>query len=145
MLPLAIPALVLAVLAVVFGTIFYVFRRSSQKQIQNMQERFPAAKIITGANFFGQLSKGLTQIRGNGTLVLTDAEIIFEKWMPRTEYRIPLNRIHSIETPKVFLSKSVGRPLLKINYEDETGRSDAIAWYVKDVASLKDLIENSTK
>jgi hypothetical protein len=46
-----------------------------KKLLARLEKRFVSEKIIQlslKANFFGQKSKGLNQIRGNGVLVLTD-------------------------------------------------------------------------
>lgn len=51
------------------------------------------------ANFFGQESKGLKQIRGTGALVLTENELIFEMGKPKEKFKTPLVSIKGIETP----------------------------------------------
>jgi hypothetical protein len=143
MSPLAIVILVLAVIGGVLWLVFSQLRRILTRRAQAMRERFPTAEvIISGANLFGQESKGVAQIRGNGTLVVTDSEIVFERLLPRTEFRIPRAQIESIETPKQFRGKLAGgQPLLKVNYRNESGETDAMAWWVRDVESLKQLLE----
>ena len=91
--------------------------------------------------FFGQQSKGATQLRGTGTLLLTDDALYFRKWVPMTEYIIPFDSIVSIETPKGHLGKTYGKPLLKVNYRSAGGGADSIAWYVRDLESVKAQIE----
>jgi L-2-hydroxyglutarate oxidase LhgO len=64
-----------------------------QKEAQ-ARERYPNARQIDRtANFFGQESRGVTQIRGNGTLILTDSDLIFEMWVPNKQLRIPLRSV----------------------------------------------------
>ncbi|BCX03313.1 MAG: hypothetical protein KatS3mg053_1251 [Candidatus Roseilinea sp.] len=73
------------------------------------------------------------QMRGNGILVLTDDELIFEMWLGGTELRIPLRSIQSLETPTTFLGKSRLMPLLKVVYTTPHGTTDAVAWQVSDL------------
>ncbi|MBZ0319610.1 MAG: hypothetical protein K8L91_24580 [Anaerolineae bacterium] len=105
--------------------------------------RFPDAKtIITDANLFGQESKGVGQIGGTGMLVVTDSEVYFERYLPKAEFHIPMSSIQSIETPDKYMGKSIGSPLIKLNFTNEQGQADSIGWWVADVESLKTLIES---
>jgi len=87
----------------------------------------------------------VTQLRGNGTLVLTDSELYFERWVPHREYRIPLASIRAIETPSSFLGKTNFRPLVKVVFQTEAGQTDSIAWLVRDVEGLKQAIEEARR
>ena len=86
-----------------------------------------------GANFFGQQSRGIKQIRGNGVLILTEYEIYFGMWTPKREIKIPIAAIKSVENPKSFLHRSMFSKLLKITFENNEGETDAVAWCVKDL------------
>lgn len=138
--------IILIVTAGTIGGLILVFagvRRMAAHREQAMRERFPTARaILPNVNFFGQESNGATQLRGNGTMVLTSSEIVFERWVPRKEYRIPFARIQAIETPRAFLGKSVGRQLLKVVYTNDSGQSDSIAWLVPDLEAFKQTLEN---
>jgi hypothetical protein len=85
------------------------------------------------ANCFGLKSKGMTQIRGNGCLAATKDELLFIMWLPRKEIRIPRPWITGIERAKSHLGKTVFRPLLRVRFTDELGRSDSVAWAVRDL------------
>src|SRR5512147_2315477 len=107
----------LLVIAVILGIVFSQLRRVGKARGEAARQRFPNARaIVAGANFFGQQSHGVTQLRGNGTLVITDSEVYFEMWLPRRELTIPLSAVQGSETVRGFLGKTVGRPLLKINF-----------------------------
>ena len=146
MSPLAIIILVLVIVGGVVSLVYVGVHRYAIRREQALHERFPSAKIIIpNANFLGQESKGVAQMRGNGSLVVTASELYFERWLPRKEFRIPLANIQSIETPKQFLGKRIGnRPLLKVVYRDESGQTDSMAWWVKDIESLKQLLEKQS-
>lgn len=128
--------LVLAVFfAVVFGAVFVVLRNLARRKEARTRARYPNARQIDrAASFFGQESRGVTQMRGNGTLILTDSDLIFEMWVPNTEFRIPLRSIQSLENPTSFLGKSRFTPLLKVIYTNEQGTTDAMAWQVPDLS-----------
>ncbi len=143
MSPLAFVVLSLIALAIIVGLILFWLIRTIRQRQQAVKERFPTAvAFIPNANFFGQESKGVMQMRGNGTLVLTGSEIYFARWIPLAEYTIPLAKIQSVETVNGFLGKTVFRPLLKVVYQNEAGKTDAIAWLVPDLDGLKKLIED---
>jgi hypothetical protein len=119
--------------------------------VQRLQERThdkPALIASTGeaikktvANFFGQESKGVWQIRGIGTLILTKKELYFRMLLPQREWRIPLSTILRIETTKTHLKKTQGDPLLKVSYHNEHGNIDSIAWRVADMNGWTQAIE----
>lgn len=122
--------------ALVFGGMLVVLRYIARQKEASARERYPTARQIDrAASFFGQESRGVTQLRGNGTLILTDSELIFELWIPHREFRIPLRRIQSLENPTAFLGKSRFTPLLKVVYTNEQGRTDAMAWQVPDLSN----------
>jgi len=123
-----------------------------KKRTKEIEEMFVGRNILLiskGANFFGQKSKGLSQVRGNGVLLLTDKELYFGMWTPKKEIKIPIIAIKSIENPKSFLGKSMFRKLLKVTFENDYNEIDEAAWYVKDLDSwnreLELLKKNSRK
>ncbi|MEO8608015.1 MAG: hypothetical protein ABI690_09050 [Chloroflexota bacterium] len=73
---LLIIVMVVAVMMVTLFASLSVLRRTISSRTQSAREKFPNAKlIIPNVNFYGQESKGVMQMRGNGTLVLTDSEL----------------------------------------------------------------------
>lgn len=82
-------------------------------------------------------------MRGNGTLILTDSELIFEMWIPNRQFRIPLQSIQAIENPTWFLGKSRFKPLLKVVYINDQGATDAMAWQVVDLNGWMRLINEA--
>ncbi|MBZ0286744.1 MAG: hypothetical protein K8I30_03950 [Anaerolineae bacterium] len=141
---LLIVSTVIVVTSLALFVTFYLLRRTMLNRTAAVRERFPNAKaIISTANFYGQESKGVMQTRGTGTLVLTDTELYFEKWVPQREYRIPLSAIQAIETPSSYLGKTNFRPILKVVYRDESGGTDSMGWLVPDVDNLKRKIESA--
>lgn len=120
-----------------------------KKRTREIEEQFVGKKVVLrsrGANFFGQESKKLGQVRGNGILLLTDKELYFGMWSPKKELKIPIIAIKSVENPQSFFGKSVFRKLLKVTFENDLGDMDAAAWYVKDLDTwnrkLETLIKN---
>jgi hypothetical protein len=84
-----------------------------------------------GANFFGQVSTGGGQIRGNGVLALTSKELIFILAYPRRVTEIPLNTITSVSLARSHLGRTIVSPLLKVEFQGKEG-NDAVAWAVPD-------------
>jgi hypothetical protein len=81
----------------------------------------------------GRESRGKGQVRGNGWLALTDDELRFKQWVPAREERIPLATVTAVETPRVWLGKTVGRKLLCVRWQTADGTADAMAWEVRDL------------
>lgn len=143
LLTVGIVVLTLVLLAIVFGFTFYALRGVARRSAAAAQQQYPNARLIDAtANFWGLESRGVTQMRGNGTLILTDSELIFQQWVTNKEFRVPLNAIQSIETPTSFLGKTQGVKILKINFTNE-GRPDAIAWRVRDLNGLLQALEGA--
>jgi hypothetical protein len=86
----------------------------------------------SSANFFGQESKGHMQIRGNGIFIITDENILFYRYLPQMELKIPVENIIAVESAGSFLGKSIFRPLLKIKFKTPSGNQDTAAWYLKE-------------
>jgi hypothetical protein len=73
-------------------------------------------------------SAGRLQIRGNGCLALGDDLFVFVMWFPRRELLVSRTSITSVDTVDSHLGKRVGRPLLRIGFDD-----DVAAWWVRDL------------
>ena len=85
------------------------------------------------ANSFGVESAGPWQVRGNGSLALTDDELLFAQWVPSRLLRIPRESILEVTTARAHLGKTTGRKLLKVTWTNEVGERDSIALWVKDL------------
>jgi hypothetical protein len=106
------------------------------KRSRCILEKFEEKDIIRysiGANFFGQESLKLKQVRGNGVLVLTPKELYFELWLPKRVYQIPIDSIIDIEVTKWHLRKTKSRDLLKVIFTNPTGETDSSAWIVREL------------
>lgn len=106
------------------------------KRSKIILDKFEGRDIIRssiGANFFGQESLKLKQVRGNGVLILTPRELYFEMWWPKRVYRISVDSILDIEVTKWHLKKTKGRDLLKVIFTNPLGETDSSAWLVRDL------------
>jgi hypothetical protein len=131
-------------LGVVFGLVFVVLKRVAQRSRGTAGQQYPDARLVdANALFFGQQSRGVRQMRGNGTLIVTDSDIIFQQWVPSREFRIPLSAIQAIENPSSFLGKWQGVPLLKVSFLNESGHTDSMAWRVGDLSGVQRRIEEA--
>ncbi len=120
--------------AIAFGGAFIWLRRMARQKEASAQERYPDFRHIDRtASFFGQKSRGNAQLRGNGTLILTPSELVFEMWVINRVVRIPLASITALENPTAFAGKSRFAPLLKVSYIDDQGGADSMAWQVRDL------------
>ena len=121
-----------------------MFKRRKNEIIK----RFYHKELICGpspANCFGVQSKGVTQIRGNGLLVLTSEELFFGMYFPQKDFLIPTDLIYKIETSKTHLGKTKFTDLLKVNFTNNEGKNDSIAWWVTDLKLWINTLENVIK
>lgn len=88
------------------------------------------------ANLFGQKSRGIGQIRGNGHLAVTEDALLFSQIIPARVLEVPRAEITKVATADGYLGKTVGRELLVVTWAD-----DEAAWYVRDLADWVRQIE----
>jgi len=127
----------LGILALVIGAIVAVFAvlvLVGAYRLRRMRKAYAAhvaaageAELSGQANFFGQASAGKTQVRGVGTLVLTETELVFVQLMPERELRVSRESITSTGVTRHFLGKTQGRDLLVVTW-DVNGMGDAAAF-----------------
>jgi hypothetical protein len=95
----------------------------------------------TAATSLGLTSLGVGQLRGTGTLVLTDNEVAFAQWRPDRLVRIQRAAIVEVGTTRTHLGKTMNKDLLRIRWANaETEVEDTVAFFVRDLdAWLTDL------
>jgi len=115
------------------------------KRSKSIIKKYEGKDVIRssiGANFFGQESLKLRQVRGNGVIILTSNELYFEMWIPKRVYRILIHSIIDIEETKWHLRKTKNRSLLKIIFTNSMGETDSAAWIVRDLDLWVNDIQN---
>ncbi|MEO8703622.1 MAG: hypothetical protein ABI867_26470 [Kofleriaceae bacterium] len=127
---------ILAGLAVVFLVVpAIVFRVAAPKLNARVAKVYASEAIVFSdhrASNFGLESKGSTQQRGNGALVLTANELHFFQLIPKSDFRISLGEIKKVDAVRTHLGKTVGRKLLYVSFTVEGGE-DAVAFSVRDI------------
>jgi hypothetical protein len=88
--------------------------------------------IDASANLAGVMSRGVTQLRGNGCLAAYEDELVFVQWVPRRTLRIPRSAITGIDRQRIYLGKTKGTPMLEVLWNGADG-SDSAAWWVADL------------
>ena len=78
------------------------------------------------ANFFGLTSRGATQLRGNGVLLLTNDVLAFQPLFREDPILIPRKTISATKTVRSHLGKTIAHDLLFVEFAD-----DSVAWYVR--------------
>ena len=96
-----------------------------------------------GANCFGLESRGVTQARGNGALVLTAKSLHFFMFLPRRDFVVPQDAITELSLTKSPLGKATIFDLLKVRFTAD-GKPDSLAWYLTDPRAWKTRIEELT-
>ncbi|MCD6310653.1 MAG: hypothetical protein J7M18_08045 [Candidatus Eremiobacteraeota bacterium] len=139
--------IVLLVIIWVFVLIMFIrfiFGLVKKRLVTRIREKFGNKQVILHsiwANYLGRKSRGVTQIRGNGALVLTGDELWFLLAFPEKEISIPLKDIKSVSLVKSYLGRTVFRPLLHVVFEHD-GIEDSIAWALPEPEKWKFTCEN---
>jgi hypothetical protein len=120
---------ILLFIALLFALILIpVSRRAKRLRAELEAELGCAIERIENVRGLGLESRGSTQTRGNGWLLLTPGELRFRQWIPDRETRVARADVTAVETPKSWLGKSVGSRLLCVRWP-----GDAMAWEVRDL------------
>ncbi|MFW9826635.1 MAG: hypothetical protein ACFFEY_03335 [Candidatus Thorarchaeota archaeon] len=101
-----------------------------RKRISEIHKKFENKQTLIfddNSNFFGLESSGLWRIFGNGVLLVTEKELFFGMGKPKKELLISIKSIIGVSNRKSFMHKSVFKPLLKIFFKNELGRTDSAA------------------
>ena len=141
-LPQIIGASVLAVLLLIFALRQFMQHLRARGRAQ-IEGRYPASEVLlseTLAQSFGQQSKGRTQLRGSGALVLTGTELCFWIYVPVREHRIALQSVVAASLVGSHLGKTQGTPLLHVRF-GSGAVEDSIAWRVPDPGAWKTKID----
>ena len=122
---------IIVILAALYIRLILIIKERTQEALNTLE----GEKILLSeksANFFGQKSAGMKQIRGNGFLALTDKQLYFKMWVPNKTFIIPLTSITGVQKVNSFLGKTLAKPLIKINFYRNTGLLDEIAFLVPE-------------
>ncbi len=108
--------------------------RVSAASAAAIDREFAGATVLRKApmaNYFGLESEGGKQVRGNGALVATPDELWFQRVGASEPLRVPRHTITATSVVRSHAGKSVGRALVRVDFEGREG-PDAAAWYVPD-------------
>jgi hypothetical protein len=128
-------ALCAAILVVVYGVAYLVIRRLRDGAVLALRSDVGEEEVyrVADCNFFGVLSSGVAQVRGNGLLALTSAGLRFRMLAPKRALFIPRASIGDVSNPRWFLKKSKARDLLRVGFINDRGEEDAAAWLLRDL------------
>lgn len=128
----------LVLLAAVFLVVMLWLRGAVARRMADATAELGADEILkseAAANSFGFLSQPMTQIRGNGTLILTPGALEFFMLVPKKRVTVPFARITMLDNPMWWRGKSVASRLFAVYFKDESDGDDGIAFWVKDTDS----------
>jgi hypothetical protein len=131
----AVLFVVLVATLAVSAIVAMVIVRHGRIRAQTRLEEVPGTVLRSmAATSLGLASLGTSQVRGTGTLVLTDAEVAFAQWRPDRLVRIPRPAVTQVDTTRSHLDKTMNRDLLRIRWTDpDTQAEDSVAFFVRDL------------
>jgi hypothetical protein len=145
LLYVGLPVMVIGLVVVILILTGKWMKNTAKAALAEFEVQHPGQKIVhrEGANFFGQQSKGMGQVRGNGLLILTQRKLVFRQFVPSKWFEIPLSWVSNIAHPRSYLGKSKGMQLLVVNYTNVDGVKDAMGWAVNNLDVWTDLINSA--
>lgn len=138
--------LIPVLLAVLYYVVHKIIASLKRKRAEELFTNYHKDRIIyfsKEVNFFGQNSVGRSQVRGNGSLLLTPDELHFLRWVPKKNIVIPLDDIENIEIVNSFLGKRKNKELLKIEFKNQEGQPDSAAWLLKNMHAWEQVIRDN--
>lgn len=138
--------LIPVLLAVLYYVVHKIIASLKRKRAEELFTNYHKDRIIyfsKEVNFFGQNSGGRSQVRGNGSLLLTPDELHFLRWVPKKNIVIPLDDIENIEIVNSFLGKRKNKELLKIEFKNQEGESDSAAWLLENMHAWEQVIRDN--
>jgi hypothetical protein len=109
-----------------------LFRQGAEKAERQLMALLGQPEVLLRdemANCFGVTSRGVTQLRGNGVLLLTRDVLAFQPWFRDAPIVIERSRITAAKSARSQLGKTIGRDLLMVEFTED--RPDSVAWYVR--------------
>lgn len=137
---------ILAVTAAILGGLALLFawvRRLRVEAAETLRGAVGGEKVLRmeDCNFFGLLSEGHAQVRGNGMLALTDRGIHFRMLYPRRYLHISVDAVTAVSTSRSFLGKWRGKDLLRIDFTRQDGSGDACAFLLRSPRDWANALE----
>lgn len=120
----------------IFGLIFRAVIMRGRRAAEARRElaEYEIIKIEETADFKGQRSLGSKQDTGKGVLALTPHKLYFLLWLPKVEIEVYVSAMTSVELVDEFMGKpdKQKKKLLQVNFENDAGQPDAMAWQVPE-------------
>jgi hypothetical protein len=125
---------------IVIVLFFRMVKRKERELEESFQKRFSGQKIVymsKYAQLVAQESRGYSQTKGMGYLVLTDQELHFSMQLVDLEISIPATALTRVGETRRMKGKGTIKLMLKVEFKTLDGKDDALALRVKDMARWK--------
>jgi hypothetical protein len=123
---------------------FFVYLKRKQDELEaGFQQRFSGKNIRLvdkNALFVAQESDGYSHFRGIGYLVLTDDELYFKRQLINKVIQVPISSIKNVRETYSLGGQNLGKLMLRIDFDDSSGKNDSMALRVKELKRWKKAI-----
>jgi hypothetical protein len=102
-------------------------------------------RVAPMTQYYGVVSAGRGQLRGNGVLILTAEELRFDMWSPERRLVIPLAAVLRVDATKRHVGKYSVKPLLRVTWRDAQGLEDAAAWALTEREEWMRALEDAVR
>lgn len=131
----AVLLLVILAAVVVSMVVAAVIVRRSQSRAAAALSGVGPARSTVAATALGMSGSDDTDLRGTGTLALTDEELAFAQWRPEHLLRIPRSAITRVDTTREHLGKTMKTDVLRVTWRSPGpggGDERSIAFFIRD-------------
>jgi hypothetical protein len=133
---------------VISGVTMYFIGRLARRRLPEAMQRATRygrdpLRVAPMAQYHGLASAGWRQVRGNGSLILTEETLRFDQWSPQRQVIVPLEDVLRVETPRTHAGKWSLRPMLRVTWRTWDGLEDAAAWTLNDLEGWVGQVETA--
>lgn len=133
----AVLLLVILAAVVVSMVVAAVIVRRSQSRAATALSGVGPARRTVAATALGMTGDDDVELRGTGTLALTDDDLAFAQWRPEHLLRIPRSAITHVDTTREHLGKTMKTDVLRVTWRSPGaggGQERSVAFFIRDVS-----------
>lgn len=137
------PAYLMGILIFLAVIAMAVIRQMETRRITNRFTREETRIVAFAVTFYGVESLNRKPQRIQGALILTDTALFFHSRFGDKGYDLPLSAISGIGTTDRFCNKALYQTVVSINFRNESGGPDRVAYKIPHPANWVSALRKS--
>lgn len=124
------PAYLMGILIFLAVIAMAIIRQMETRKITNRFTKEDVRMVAFATTFYGVESLNRKPQRIQGAMILTSDALVFQSRFGDKGYDLPLSAIVGIGTTDKFCNKSLYQTVVSINFKNETGSPDRVAYKI---------------